>query len=131
MNNIKNNLIYWIPTILVAGLWTYGGISSLLKLESSMEVYSRLGYPTYFSVLLGSAQLLGVITILAPVPRTLREWAYAGLTFDVSSAIFSILATGAPISNVSIPVIALLLVLTSYLAWRSRENTIKVSVHAH
>ena len=120
MHNSKINLTYWIPTLLIALNWTFGGITSLLKTESSMEVFRRLGYPGYFAVMLGIAQLLGVIAILAPVPRRLREWAYAGLTFDVAAAIVSLLAIGTPIWQVSIPVIALILVLTSYVAWRWR-----------
>jgi hypothetical protein len=120
MRNPKSNLTYWIPTVLIALNWTFGGVSALLKTQSSMEVIRRLGYPGYFAVMLRTAQLLGVIAILAPVPRRLREWAYAGLTFDVSAAIVSLLAIGTPIWQVSIPAIALMLVLTSYVAWRGR-----------
>jgi uncharacterized membrane protein len=87
-----------------------------------MEVFHRLGYPDYFASMLGTAQLLGVVAILVPVPRTLREWAYAGLTFDVTAAIISLLAIGTPISHVTIPVIALVVVLTSYRAWHARMN---------
>jgi len=116
----RANLVYWIPTALVALNWTFGGTSSVLKTEMSMEVFRHLGYPDYFAVMLGTAQLLGVVAILAPVPRTLREWAYAGLTFDVIAAIVSSLAVGSPVSQVSIPIGALVLVLISYRAWRNR-----------
>jgi hypothetical protein len=87
-----------------------------------MEVFHRLGYPEYFAMLLGTAQLLGVLAILAPVPRTLREWAYAGFTFDASAAIVSLLAVGSPISHVLPAAIALPLVLTSHRAWRTQIN---------
>ena len=120
MSKFKSSLVYWIPTGLVALNWTFGGVSTLLRTTSSMEVFSRLGYPEYFAALLGTAQILGVVAILAPVPRVLREWAYAGLTFDVTAAIFSLLAVGVPTRHVGIPVFALALVLTSYLAWRER-----------
>jgi uncharacterized membrane protein len=122
MPSPKPNLTYWISTIIVALNWTYGGVSSLLRVPSSMEVFHRLGYPDYFASMLGTAQLLGVVAILVPVPRTLREWAYAGLTFDVTAAIISLLAIGTPISHVTIPVIALVVVLTSYRAWHARMN---------
>jgi uncharacterized membrane protein len=120
MHNLKRNLIYWIPTILIALNWTFGGVSAVLRTESSREVFSRLGYPEYFAVMLGTAQLLGVVLILAPVPRALREWAYAGLTFDVTAAIISLLAIGTPVWQVSFPIVALVLVITSYAAWRGR-----------
>ena len=116
----RTTLLYWIPTVLIALNWTFGGASSLLKAPTSMEVFHRLGYPEYFATLLGTAQLLGVLAILAPVPRTLREWAYAGFTFDASAAIFSLWAVGSPISHVLPATIALPLVLTSYRAWRTK-----------
>jgi hypothetical protein len=118
----KTNLVYWIPTILIALNWIFGGVSSLWHAPSSMEVFHRLGYPDYFARMLGTAQLLGVIAILAPVPRTLREWAYAGFTFDVSAAIISLLAIGSPISHLLAPVIALPFVLASYRGWQKRLN---------
>jgi hypothetical protein len=120
MTDRVRSLRYWIPTVLIALNWTYGGIASLLRVESSMEVFRRLGYPEYFAALLGTAQLLGVIAILAPVPRTLREWAYAGLIFDASAAIFSLMAIGTPLWQVSIPAVAVALVLMSYRGWRGR-----------
>ena len=125
MHNLRSNLVYWIPTGLIALNWTFGGVSALLRTPSSIEVFSRLSYPHYFAVMLGTAQLLGVVAILAPVPRTLREWAYAGFTFDVLAAIASLVAIGTPIWQVSIPGVALALVLVSYGAWRGRLNAIE------
>jgi len=121
----KSTLLYWIPTILIALNWTFGGASSLLKAPTSIEVFHRLGYPDYFATMLGTAQLLGVLAVLAPVPRTLREWAYAGFTFDASAAIISLLAAGSPISSALPAAISLPLVLTSYRAWRARINEAK------
>jgi uncharacterized membrane protein len=116
--NLKQNLGYWIPTALVAMNWTFGGFGSLLRLESSVEVYRHLGYPSYFASLLGTAQLLGVVALVAPVPRTLREWAYAGLTFDVISAVVSLLAIGSPIQHFVFPALALTFLMLSYRGWR-------------
>jgi hypothetical protein len=117
---MKSKLIYWIPKILIAVIWTSGAINDLLKTQASVEVFHRLGYPDYFAPMLAAAQLLGVAAILAPVPAVLREWAYAGLTFDVIAAMVSLLATGAPLSGLIFPVIALALVQTSYWTWQSR-----------
>jgi hypothetical protein len=80
--------------------------------------------------MLGTAQLIGVVAILAPVPRAIREWAYAGLTFDVIAAIISLLAIGTPTWQVSIPVVALVLVLTSYITGRGRATLTKAGTGA-
>lgn len=124
MHDLKGRLLYWIPTSLIALNWTFGGVSTLLKTPSSMEVFSRLGYPEYFAAMLGVAQLLGVAAILVPLPRVVREWAYAGMAFDAIAAIISLLAIGMPIVQAGFPLVALALVLASYGAWKSRVKTI-------
>jgi hypothetical protein len=98
-----------------------GGISEVLRTEGSLQVMRALGYPDYLNTILGIAKLLGVAAILLPVPRTLREWAYAGFTFDVGGAIASFVAAGMVNWTLLIPIISLALVLTSYWSWRRRE----------
>lgn len=119
----KRALAYWLPTGLVALNWGFGGASSLLGSPASVEVYTRLGYPHYFAFVLGAAQVLGVVALLAPVPRTLREWAYAGLTFDAIAATISLLVIGTPWMLIGFPVIAGVLVLLSHRAWHKRLET--------
>ena len=119
---LKQNLGYWIATALVAITWTFGGVSSVLRLDSSMEAFGRLGYPSYFAGLLGTAQLLGVVALVTPVPRALREWAYAGLTFDVSAAVVSLWVVGSPIQHFVFPALALTFLMLSYWGWRRRAS---------
>jgi hypothetical protein len=120
--SLKSNLFYWVPTIFIAGIWLSGALASLFRVQVSMEVFHRLGYPGYFVTLLGSAQLLGVAALLAPVPRTLREWAYAGLAFDACAATASLVAIGEPISKLGFPLFALALLLVSHQAWQSHAG---------
>jgi hypothetical protein len=115
---MRLRLLYWIPTALIALVMAGGGLGDALRTESGLHVFHHLGYPDYFATILGVAKLLGVVALLAPVPRTLREWAYAGFTFDVGGAILSILAVGEPPSHVAIPLFALAMLQLSYFAWR-------------
>ena len=115
------NVVYWVTTALVALMMLQGGISELLHTEGSVQVMRALGYPDYLNTILGIAKLLGVAAILLPVPRTLREWAYAGFTFDVSGAIASFVAAGMVNVTLLIPIFSLALVLASYWSWRRRE----------
>jgi hypothetical protein len=119
---MKLRLLYWIPTALIALVSAGGGLGDALQTESALQIFHRLGYPDYFSTILGVAKLLGVVALLAPVPRTLREWAYAGFTFDVVGAILSILAVGNPPSHLAIPLLYLAILQLSYFAWRRRER---------
>jgi hypothetical protein len=119
---MRLRLLYWIPTALIALVSAGGGLGDALQTESALQIFHRLGYPDYFSTILGVAKLLGVVALLAPVPRTLREWAYAGFTFDVVGAILSILAVGNPPSHLAIPLFYLAMLQLSYFAWRRRER---------
>ena len=48
-----------------------------------------LGYPEYFIPFTGWAKLIGVIVILVPGYSRIKEWAYAGLFFDLIAAVYS------------------------------------------
>jgi hypothetical protein len=120
VTNLQARLAYWLPTGLVVLNFAFGGASTLLGAESSREVFQRLGYPAYFGPMLAVAQLLGAAALVIPVPRTLREWAYAGLSFDAIAAAVSLLAVGLPVYHLGFPVVILALTLTSHWAWRRR-----------
>ena len=53
-----------------------------------------LGYPLYFFAILGFWKVLGAIAILAPRFPRLKEWAYAGIFFDLTGAAASVAAVG-------------------------------------
>jgi hypothetical protein len=117
---MRLRLLYWIPTAVIAMVMASGGLIDAL--QTDLRVFRHLGYPDYFSTILGVAQLLGVVALLAPVPRMLRAWAYAGFTFDVGGAILSIIAVGDPPSHLAIPLLAFAMLQLSYFAWRRREQ---------
>jgi hypothetical protein len=53
-----------------------------------------LGYPLYFFRILGFWKVLGAIAILVPRFPRLKEWAYAGIFFDLTGAAASVAAVG-------------------------------------
>ena len=63
---------------------------------------------------LGVAKLLAVMAILAPGRKLLKEWAYAGLTFDMIGASFSHASSGDPIPSVIVPLVVLSVMAASY-----------------
>jgi len=123
MSPRATKIIYWVATTQVALVMFMGGLLDALRTNGALEVFHHLGYPDYFATLLGIAKLVGVVALLVPVHRPLREFAYAGFIFDVMSAIVSILAVGDPWYHVVIPTYALVMVLVSYLTWTKREAT--------
>src|SRR6266851_1789567 len=109
----------WIATGIFGVLMTFSGILYIAGPTAIVENIHRLGYPDYFRTLLGIAKLLGVAALFAPGARVLREWAYAGFTFDMSAAIASHLLSGVQVLHAAPAVLSLALVLTSYFLRRA------------
>lgn len=87
-------IVYWTMTILVAFFMT-GGIAQLMQYRANPHgVVPELGYPMYFFAILGVWKVLGAITILVPGFPRLKEWAYAGIFFDLTGAAVSCAAVG-------------------------------------
>jgi hypothetical protein len=58
--------------------------------------------------------LLGGIAVLIPRFSMMKEWAYAGMAFDLTGASASHAATGDPAAKVATPLIILLNVIASW-----------------
>jgi len=86
---------YWITTVLVAAPIGSGGVAQIAQyLANPHGVVPVLGYPTYFFAILGFWKVLGAIAILGPRFPRLKEWAYAGIFFDLTGAAASCAAVG-------------------------------------
>src|SRR5258708_36360827 len=80
------SIVYWVSTALTAFIFLSGGVGELARPASRMQGMTHLGYPAYFVTLLGVWKILGGITVLAPRLPRLKEWAYAGMCFDLTGA---------------------------------------------
>ncbi|AXC10727.1 hypothetical protein ACPOL_1379 [Acidisarcina polymorpha] len=86
---------YWTTTILVAFFIGGGGGAQVMQFRTNPHgLVPVLGYPTYFFAILGSWKVLGALAILAPRLPRLKEWAYAGIFFDLTGAALSCAAVG-------------------------------------
>jgi hypothetical protein len=86
---------YWTTTILVAFFIGGGGAAQIAQyLGKPHGVVPLLGYPMYFFGILGFWKVLGAIAILVPRFPRLKEWAYAGIFFDLTGAAASCAAVG-------------------------------------
>ncbi|HXL73431.1 MAG TPA: DoxX family protein, partial [bacterium] len=81
-------VFYWIETLLVVSAMGSGGVMMLLQTPANVQGITALGYPAYLCTILGVAKILGCIAVLfgSKKFRTLKEWAYAGFTFDLLGA---------------------------------------------
>ncbi len=86
---------YWIATGLVAFFIGSGGVAQVWQFKANPHgVVPELGYPMYFFAILGVWKVLGALAILAPRFPRLKEWAYAGIFFDLTGAAASCAAVG-------------------------------------
>jgi uncharacterized membrane protein YphA (DoxX/SURF4 family) len=112
MKTIK--LGYWIPTVLLALALLGGGISQLSGAPEVAASMAHLGYPPYMSTLIGIWKVLGALAILAPGLPRLKEWAYAGIFFNMTGATFSHLASGDSLGESIIPLVLAGIALVSW-----------------
>ena len=80
---------YRVATGLILAVMTLSGVANLVRPERVTAMIHHLGYPEYFPIMLGAAKLLGVVALALPGTRRLKEWAYAGFTFDLLAALVS------------------------------------------
>ena len=88
----KNKIIYWIVTILFVAFMIFTAIPEVMNTAESLAFMDHLGYPHYFNPFIGVAKFLGCIGILITGFPRVKEWAYAGLAFDLTGAIYSMIA---------------------------------------
>lgn len=110
----KQKIAYVVTTALVVAAFVLGGLADLARGPELVDTLRHLGYPEHLLVLLGVWKLLGAGAIAAPRLPILKEWAYAGMTFDLTGAAVAHATAGDPTSDVVVPLVLLALVFASW-----------------
>jgi hypothetical protein len=118
LSQSKLRLVYWLVTPLFLLLQGWATVQYLIEAPRMTATITDLGYPIYFMKMLGVAKLLGILAIATGLSRPLKEWAYAGFTFDVCAAIVSHLSVGDSLLIALVPAGFLVLQLASYFTWK-------------
>jgi uncharacterized membrane protein YphA (DoxX/SURF4 family) len=124
--SMHRNIAYWVTTAIVVFELGLGGAWDILRVPQVGELMERLGYPTYFLVILGIWKLLGIIALVIPGFPRLKEWAYAGVIFDLSGAVASLSAAGlASVGTTAYPVVMIGVAVAS---WALRPSSRRLGV---
>lgn len=116
-------LLYWIFTI----LFSLAILSTCIPTEEGYTfITTLLGYPGYFVHYIAVMKVLGVIGILIPGFPRVREWAYAGLFFDMFSATYSFYATNMLTLDSWVMIVFFGLGITSYVFYHKKLRTATV-----
>jgi hypothetical protein len=90
-------ITYWVITALFALFMAWSGVMNIMVDQGSIDlIATTLKFPEYIIPFLGWAKVIGAIAILVPGFPRIKEWAYAGLFFDLAGATYaSIIFNGA------------------------------------
>ncbi|HRE52998.1 MAG TPA: DoxX family protein [Flavitalea sp.] len=113
----KTTLSYWIVTIAFAGFMLFSAIPDIMMVPDAVTMITGMGYPKYFIPFIGVAKTLGAIAILIPGLNRIKEWAYAGLFFDLFGATYSGIAVGGFQPAILFMVLPFGFLFLSYFLW--------------
>jgi|SRR6185312_2568690 len=116
----KTNTIYWIFTGLLCLGMLFASVPSLILRAQAETFFATLSFPAYMISFLDIAKILGVIAILVPGYPRVKEWAYAGFTFDLLGATYCQIAKGLPLSNWVFMIIWFVPLVGSYIYHHKR-----------
>lgn len=119
------NIIYWTSTILFSGFMIFSAVPNIMVTADSVRLFHDfLGYPTYIIAFLGVAKLAGSLLLLVPALNRLKEWAYAGLMYDLVGATYSIIAMGATFDQWAFMILPISVCLLSYIYHHKRARLV-------
>jgi uncharacterized membrane protein YphA (DoxX/SURF4 family) len=113
-------IVYWVTTGLFAATFLASGAAELASAPAVVLSMRALGYPAYLLFILGVWKVLGAAALLAPRLPRLKEWAYAGIFFDLTGAAASHAYSGDRVARIALP---LLLLLIAAASWALRPPT--------
>ena len=113
----RNKIIFWVATVIIVIWEGLMPLSTILFMPEYVTAGTKpLGYPHYFAYTLIVCKVLGVLAIAYPkTPTTLKEWAYAGLTFNLIFAFISHACVDKNIGFMLMPLVVLGILIVSYL----------------
>jgi hypothetical protein len=90
----KKRIVYWVATLFVSVTALVAGTMDVLRMEPLYGIVLHLGFPAWFAPMLGTWKILGAVVLVTPRHPLLKEWAYAGMFFDYTTAVVAHAATG-------------------------------------
>jgi hypothetical protein len=122
----KYKIMFWISTLIIVFTQGIGELVTYLNGSAQMGIVG-LGYPMYFVLVLVVAKILGSIALATPqISKKVKEWAYAGFTFDFVIAFVSIWVVSGFSMFLLGPTIAIIVLAISYYSY-NKLNTVSVN----
>jgi hypothetical protein len=121
-SGLLKKIAYWVSTTLLAFILISGG---LWLIVTGQPLDAFLGYPAYFWQIIAFWKILGGIAILVPRYPLLKEWAYAGIFFNMSGAAATRVFVGDSAAHIIAPLLICAIALAS---WYLRPESRKIGI---
>lgn len=118
-------IIFWVSTMII---FLFEGVMPAFTSQTEMakEGIRHLGYLAYFGMMLTVFKVLGTLAILIPqVPGRVKEWAYAGLTFDFIAAFISLWSVDGLTGLTFFPLLVLAILIVSYIYYHKTNGALQ------
>jgi hypothetical protein len=125
--------LYWVFTVLFALLMLFASVGGLQPTADTIKVmHDGMGFPVYFIQYISVAKVIGVIAILIPnLKKGVKEWAYAGLFFDLAGAVYSGVASAGKFDPLMLTLIIWIVPgILSYYYWKKISHLHLSSPHS-
>jgi hypothetical protein len=113
-SSLGRTIAYWVTTMLIVFVFGSGGVVDLMQPPMAVEGVTQLGYPVYICMILGVWKVLGAIALVLPATPRLKEWAYAGMVFDLTGAAASHFYSHDPAAKIATPLVIMLIAIASW-----------------
>ncbi len=119
----KYKIAFWVTTGFI--FLTQGVVEAfMINNPVAQDGFAHLGYPLYFFYMLLIFKILGAIVLIVPqVPSRIKEWAYAGFSFDFIAAFVSTWVVDGAGPLLIAPLIAMVLLSVSYISYHKLRGT--------
>ena len=119
-------ILYWTFTVLFSAFMIWSSVPGINpKGETLQFLHDFLGYPVYFIHFISMAKIIGSVAILVPGLNKIKEWAYAGLFFDLAGAIFSVVMVQKKVDpGMLFFLVPIVLGTLSYYFWNARKKSL-------
>lgn len=121
---MKRRYIYVVSTAILVLELMAGAFMDLAHLPYVVQEVRSIGYPAYVLYILGVWKVLAVAALLWPRLPRLREWAYAGVFFEMFGAVESHVLAGDHFGKYAAPLAFTFLTLVSW--WFQPRSTCAV-----
>lgn len=125
----KTTIIFWVSTVII---FLMEGVIPAFTSQTALakEGIRHLGYPAYFGTMLVVFKVAGALALIIPqVPMRIKEWAYAGFTFDfVAAAVSHGSVDGIGNFQTFFPLIFLAILAVSYVTFHQKAKLAATSI---